>query len=128
MLPLWPGEAMLRPQVARSIAAGCKSVGVACALQKFCLPYSSQMAQLHENDAPIRAVRMMSAARRVAQIRAGWIHAVLVGESSFQDEDFLSAGVGMSRKRGSCRVPYETRSQTECLITHQVTPFNPERW
>src|SRR5262249_1144786 len=35
VLPLWAGEAMLRPSVAHSMALGRKSASMACALQKF---------------------------------------------------------------------------------------------
>jgi hypothetical protein len=71
---------------------------------------------------------MMAAARRVTQIRPSWIHTILVGERSFQDEDFLSAWVGMSRKRGAWRIPYYTRDQAEHFIAYQIAPFNSWRW
>ena len=83
------------------------------------------MPQLHKKHTAVRAVGVMAAARWVTQVGAGRIHAVLVGEGSFQDEDFLPARVGMRREGGSRRVPDYTRGQAERFVTHQVAPFDP---
>src|SRR2546423_3688242 len=83
------------------------------------------MPQLHKKHTAIRAVGVMAAARRVAQVGAGRVHAVLVGEGPFQDEDFLPARVGMRREGGPGRVPYDARGQAERFVTHQVAPLDP---
>src|SRR5262245_15832744 len=71
---------------------------------------------------------MMATARRVTKIRPSWIHAMLIGKGSLQDEDFLSTWVGMGWKRSAWRIPYDTRHQAERFIAHQIAPFDAWRW
>ena len=89
------------------------------------LPLLPQMSQLHKQYTPVRAVGMVLAAWRVAQISPGRVQAVLVSEGPFQDEDLLPARMGMSWVGSPWRIAYEAGGQAKRFVTYQKPAFDP---